>query len=188
MDGTTHAMLFDAAIIVVTLVAVVAGFRAGIVRSAATIIAYLIAMPLAALAMTLLAPLLTSAEAAASVPIALSLSAPWARNALVFFGVFLAIGAGLGALFRSALDDMVGARIGIADRLAGSTLGAIRMGLVAVLIVVIFDYTIPPEREPRFLRTSQLRPLLSLAGQKGLKSLPPETMAFIDRLKRERGI
>jgi membrane protein required for colicin V production len=183
-------MLFDAAIMLVTFVAVVAGFNAGIVRSAATIIAYLIAMPLAALLMPLIAPALalTSPEAAAAVPIAMSWSSPWLRNAAAFFGVFLVMGAGLGALFRMALDETVGARINIADRLAGSALAAIRIALVAVLIVLIFDRVIPPEREPRFLRTSQLRPLLSLAGQTGLKSLPPETLAFIDRLKRERGI
>ena len=45
---------------------------------------------------------------------------------------------------------------------------------------------IPPGRDVSFLRGSQLRPLLSTAGQMGLKSLPPETTAFIDQLRRER--
>ena len=47
---------------------------------------------------------------------------------------------------------------------------------------------IPAGREPGFLKGSQLRPLLSVAGQQGLKSLPPDVVDFIDRLKRERGI
>jgi membrane protein required for colicin V production len=102
--------------------------------------------------------------------------------------VFLAIGVVLGAVLRGAVNEMVGARIGIADRLAGSGFAAIRIGLVAVLIVVIFDRIIPADVDPDFLRGSRLRPILSLAGQKGLKSLPPETTAFIDRLKKERGI
>jgi membrane protein required for colicin V production len=33
-----------------------------------------------------------------------------------------------------------------------------------------------------------LRPLLSAAGQMGLKSLPPDIAAYVDRLKRERRI
>ena len=80
----------------------------------------------------------------------------------------------------------MGERIGIADRFAGSLLGAVRIVLVAMLLVLVFDRLIPPGREPSFLRGSQLRPYLSIAGQAGLRSLPPETTAFIDRLKRER--
>jgi hypothetical protein len=51
-------------------------------------------------------------------------------------------------------------------------------------MVLVFDRLIPPDREPAFLRGSQLRPILSKAGQMGLKSLPPETTAFIDQLKK----
>ena len=31
-------------------------------------------------------------------------------------------------------------------------------------------------------------PVLSTAGQQGLRSLPPEVADYIDRLKRERGL
>ena len=85
-----------------------------------------------------------------------------------------------------AVSETVGARIGIADRLAGSALGAVRIALVAVLMVLIFDQLIPADREPAFLRGSQLRPTLSMAARLGLKSLPPETTAFIDQLKKDR--
>jgi membrane protein required for colicin V production len=53
---------------------------------------------------------------------------------------------------------------------------------------VIFDRIIPPNREPAFLKDSELRPYLSAAGRAGLKSLPPGVVAYIDQLKRERGI
>jgi membrane protein required for colicin V production len=33
-----------------------------------------------------------------------------------------------------------------------------------------------------------LRPLLSLAGQQGVKSLPPDIVTYIDRLKKDRNI
>jgi membrane protein required for colicin V production len=173
-------MIFDAAVCLVMFVAVIAGFNAGIVRSTATILAYLVAMPLAASATALIAPAFAGNGDAAT--------AAWARNSFLFFGVFLTIGVVLGAPLRGFVNEMVGERIGIADRLAGSGLAAIRIGLVAVLVVVIFDRIIPADIEPGFLRGSRLRPILSLAGQKGLKSLSPETTAFIDQLKKERGI
>jgi membrane protein required for colicin V production len=173
-------MMFDAAVYLVMFVAVIAGFRAGFLRSAVTIFAYVAAMPLAAAATSLLSPALAGqANAALS-------NAPWGRNSLLFFGLFLVIGIVLGYLLRLAINETVGARIGIPDRLAGSALGAIRVALVAVLMVLIFDQLIPANQEPAFLRGSQLRPVLSMAAQRGLKSLPPETTAFIDQLKQDR--
>jgi membrane protein required for colicin V production len=55
-------------------------------------------------------------------------------------------------------------------------------------MVVAFDRIIPAGREPPFLAGSKLRPYLSAAGQKGLESLPLDVEAYIDRLKRERGL
>jgi membrane protein required for colicin V production len=55
-------------------------------------------------------------------------------------------------------------------------------------MVVIFDRIIPPGREPEFLKGSRLRPILSAAGQQGLKSLPPDVEDYIDHMKRERGL
>jgi membrane protein required for colicin V production len=83
---------------------------------------------------------------------------------------------------------MVGRRVSIPDRVAGALLGAVRVGLLAVVLVLVFDRIIPPDREPAFLKGSQWRPVLSRAGQQGLQSLPPDIAEYIDRLKRERGI
>jgi len=57
-----------------------------------------------------------------------------------------------------------------------------------VLMVVIFDRIIPEHREPPWLTQSRLRPILSWAGQLGLKSLPPDVVNYIDRLKRARSL
>ena len=168
-------MLFDAAVYLVMFIAVIAGFNAGFLRSTVTILAYLAAMPVAVAATSLLSPALAGQS-----------QAPWANNSVLLFGIFLVTGIGFGALARMAVSETVGARIGIADRLAGSALGAMRIALVAVLMVLIFDQLIPADREPAFLRGSQLRPTLSMAARLGLKSLPPETTAFIDQLKKDR--
>ncbi len=60
--------------------------------------------------------------------------------------------------------------------------------LLAVLMVLIFERIIPPKREPAWLAQSHLRPLLAAAGERGVRKLPSDVVAHIDRLKKERGI
>jgi membrane protein required for colicin V production len=167
---------FDAVVYLGLVIAVVTGFNAGLLRSAVTILAYLVAMPIAVWAMSLISPRIDGATS----PI-------WAQNSLLFFGIFLIAGMVMGKLMRMALDETIGSEAGIADRLAGALLGAVRVGLVATTLVLIFDL-VPSDRQPAFLVGSQLRPLLSAAGQKGFKSLPPDVTAYIDRLKKDQRI
>jgi membrane protein required for colicin V production len=168
---------FDAVVYVGLVIAVVTGFNAGLLRSAVTVLAYLIAMPITVWVMSLVSSGVDD-----------KLGSPWAQNSLLFFGVFLVAGIVLGKLMRMALDETIGMQAGLGDRLGGAILGAVRVGLVAITLVLIFDSLVPSDRQPAYLAGSQLRPLLSAAGQKGFKSLPPEVAATIDRLKKERRI
>jgi membrane protein required for colicin V production len=168
---------FDAVVYLGLLVAVVTGFNAGLLRSAATILAYLIAMPIAVWAMSLISPQIDG-----------KFGSPLTQNSLLFFGIFLIVGIVLGKMMRMALDEAIGPGTGIGDRLAGAALGAVRVGLVAITLLLIFDRFVPVDGQPAFLTGSQLRPLLSAAGQKGFNTLPPDAAAYIDRLRRDRGI
>jgi membrane protein required for colicin V production len=169
---------FDAAVLVALVVAVATGFNAGLLRSAVTILAYLIAMPITVWAMSLIASSIDSQSGAS----------PWSQNLLLFFAIFFIAGVALGKTMRMMLDDAIGPSVGIGDRLAGATLGAVRVGLLAVTMVLVFDRLVPTYRQPEWLTGSQLRPLLSVAGQRGFRSLPPDIAAYIDRLKRDRQI
>jgi membrane protein required for colicin V production len=164
---------FDAAVYVGLVLAVVTGFKAGLLRSAVTILAYLIATPIAVWVMSLVAP---------------GFGAQPAQNSLLFFGIFLIAGMALGKSMRMAVDESIGPEAGIGDRLAGAALGAIRVGLVAITLVLTFDRLVPSDRQPAYLTSSQLRPLLLVAGQTGLRTLPPDVTAYIDRLKKDRQI
>jgi membrane protein required for colicin V production len=175
--GSLSVNPFDAAIYIVTAVAVVMGFSSGLLRSLATIFGYVSAMPIALAASPPLSQILTD-----------QLHMPPVQNWVVPCGIFVAAGLVLSALLRLAVTELVGPQVSIPDRLAGALLGAVRIGLLAVLMVLIFDRIIPAGRDPAFLHGSQMRPLLSTAGQLGLKSLPPDVADYIDRLKRERGI
>ena len=169
---------FDAAVISVVIVLALLGFRAGLLRSLADILGFVIAAPLA----VALTPYFSSAAPAAGA------GSPWGQNSLVFFGLLLVGGVVFAQLLRHVIVDFAGSDIHLLDRSAGFLLGAIRALLVAVTIVLIFDRIIPVGREPEFLKGSKVRPWLSLAAQRGLRSLPPEVSDYIDRLKRERGL
>ena len=169
--------IFDTIVYVVTALAVVSGFRAGLLRSLATIGGYLIAMPLAVTLTPLVIPHASGA-----------LGSAMGESQMLFFVVFFALGILFGAVFRLAVKELVGATISLPDRFAGAMLGAVRIALVAVTLVLIFDRIIPPNRQPAFLIGSKLRPILLAAGQQGLRSLPRNVTAYIDQLKRERRI
>jgi len=166
---------FDAVVYLGLTIAVVTGFNTGLLRSAIAILAYIAAMPIALGLMPLVSPQLDGHQAL-----------PFAQNAPLFFGIFLVTGMVLGKLVCMAVDDFIGPQAGIGDRLAGAALGAVRVGLIAM--VLIFDQLVPARQQPAFMADPRLRPLLSTAGQMGIKSLPPELTAAIDRLKKDRHI
>jgi membrane protein required for colicin V production len=168
---------FDAVVYLCLIVAIAMGFRSGLLRSLATIFGYVAAAPIAVAATPYLSPLLAE-------QLDLHSDQTWLALAIVF----LLAGIALSALLRTAVNEFVGPDVNMLDRLAGAMLGAVRIGLLAVLMVLIFDRIIPADRQPAFLVDSRLRPILSIAGQKGLKSLPPDIVEYIDRLKRERGL
>jgi membrane protein required for colicin V production len=166
---------FDLAIYVCLFVAVVMGFMTGLLRSLAAIIGYIGGMGVAVAAGPRVTPLLTT-----------YLKMPTPQTWIVFVAIFVAAGAGLSALLRLAVSEMIGPNVSVPDRIAGAALGALRIALLAVLLVLVFDRIIPPGREPNFLKGSLWRPVLSDAAQHGLQSLPPEVEDYIDRLKRQR--
>ncbi len=165
--------IFDIAIYAGLLIAVVGGFHVGLLRSAATIVGYLIAMPVAVWITGLLAPQLRSAETSL-------LEGP-----SLLFIVFLLAGIVFGKLLRMVVDEVAGVDVGLLDRFGGALLGAVRLFLVAITMVLIIDQLMPVSRQPAFLSQSSLRPMLSWAAAQGIKSLPPDVTAYIDRLKRQ---
>jgi membrane protein required for colicin V production len=168
---------FDAIVIAVTFGGVVIGLISGLLRSLAAILAYLIAAPVA----VALTPRLTGLISGKS---DVSPDETW----VALFIVFLGLGLLISVLLRGIVNELAGDEIGPFDRLAGGLLGGVRILLVAVLIVIVFDRLIPADRQPAFLIGSQLRPYLSAAGQKGLQTLPPDIADYIDRIKRDRGL
>ena len=168
---------FDLAVIGILLVAVVMGFQSGLLRALATILGYVCGAAFA-----------VAATPAAARILAEQLHVKSMADGIVFTGVFLAASVLVAAAMRMLVGELAGKDIGIVDRMLGAMLATVRIILLAIVLVLIFDRIIPPGREPVFLAGSQLRPILSAAGAQGLQSLPPEVVDYIDRLKREHGI
>ena len=163
--------LFDLAVMIGLVVAILGGFATGLVRSAITILAYLIAMPIAVWVMSYVPPLDEGYRS------------PLPHNVGFLLGVFLAVGFVLGKFARMMVDEAVGDEPGLLDRFCGAALGVARVALVATSVVLVFDRLIPVGRQPAFLEGSQLRPIFSSLGQRGFRSLPSEAVAAIDRLR-----
>jgi membrane protein required for colicin V production len=167
---------FDLAVYAGLAIAMISGFSTGLVRSGVTILAYIVAMPIAVWVMSFVPQLDAGSQS------------PLMQNWGFFLGAFLIIGMALGKLARLTVDEAIGSEAGLLDRFGGAALGAVRVALVATSVVLVFDQIIPADRQPAFLKGSQLRPVFSAAGQKGFRSLPPELAATIDRLKRDQHI
>ena len=169
--------IFDIVVGLSLIVAMALGYRAGLLRSGLSILGYVVAMPIVIWATSLIAPKANT-----------GLGQPLTQSSLIFFAAFLVSGIVLGYLMRLVVDDMIGADINVADRLGGAVLGGVRVVLIAITLVMIFDRLIPANAQPSYLVGSKFRPLLSEAAATGIKSLPPDVLAQIDRLKRERRI
>lgn len=124
---------FDAAVYLCLFVAAVMGFKSGLLRSLATIFGYVTALGLAVAA----TPRVASAATA-------EFNLPPSQTWQVFVAIFLVAGIMLSALLRFAVGEMVGPKVSIPDRVAGALLGAVRVGLLAVVLVLVFDRIIPP--------------------------------------------
>src|SRR5689334_12761972 len=104
-------MLFDIIVYTLLAVAVILGFRSGLLRSLATILGYVVATPFA-----------IGVAPALSYWLARNYGMAPTFNGVVIAGVLLVSGILMGALFRRAVADMTGEHIGIGDRVLGGIL------------------------------------------------------------------
>jgi len=93
--------------------------------------------------------------AVAATPKALSLLAnypkiPTLQTWIVVVAIFIVTGALISALLRLTASGIAGRNITVPDRIGGAALGAFRVAMLAIMLVLVFDRMIPPEREPLF--------------------------------------
>src|SRR3954451_4649919 len=99
-------MPFDVIVYTLLAIAVILGFRSGLLRSLATILGYVVATPFA-----------IGVAPALSYWLAASYGMAPTFNGVVIAGVLVISGIVMGALFRRVVADLTGEDIGIGDRL-----------------------------------------------------------------------
>jgi membrane protein required for colicin V production len=172
---------FDAAVLGLAFLALVMGFSSGLLRSLATILAYVVAAPVALAVSPSVSSWLNTQRFLSADQMQLLIS-------VTPFLILVIVAMVLGTLMRGAVSGVTGGHMVLADRMLGAVLGMARIGLLAITFVLILEQMIPQAREPDWLKQSQLRPYLSAAGAQGLRALPPQAMDYVERFKRERGI
>jgi membrane protein required for colicin V production len=172
---------FDVGLLLALAVSALAGWRVGLIRSLASILGYLSAAPLAV-------AVSSRVSAPGGALAAIEASGGGVGDFGTFLAILLAAGLIIGALLRFAADDLFGRGVHPADRAAGALVGLVRVSMVAIFVIAVFDRLLPDDRQPGLLRYSRLKPVLSLCGRLGLRSLPPELAAQIDRIKKDRRI
>jgi len=164
--------LFDIAMLALVAVSAITGFMSGMLRSIASVIAYLGATALALYAAPFVSPYVGP-----YVP------QPWLRDVAAFLIVFFGGVLILGFLLQAFVSMIFGPAVSFGDRFMGFVLGIVRAGLVVILIVLVFDRTIPRASEPWWLQGSQVRPYAQTAGAHILRSLPANLAAAIERVR-----
>lgn len=163
---------FDIAMAALFLVSGISGFATGLIRSVASLLAWLIATGVAVWATPLVLPYV--------VPY---LPMTPLRDIAVFLLTLVVLAVVLGILVQMLLTAMFGPRVSFGDRVAGLALGFVRALLVAVLLVLMFERLMPADRQPAFLQGSRARPVLSMLAAHGLRSLPPQVQYSVERLR-----
>jgi membrane protein required for colicin V production len=123
---------FDLAVYACLFVAVVMGFMAGLLRSLATIIGYICGAGIAV----------------AATPKALSLLAnypkiPTPQTWIVVVAIFIVTGALISVVLRLIVSGVAGRNVSVPDRIGSAALGAFRVAMLAIMLVLVFDRIVP---------------------------------------------
>ena len=136
------------------------------------------------------------AAAAAAIylyPFALPYATPHIANKNIALGVSAAgvffVTLILVSLITIKLSDAIlVSKIGALDRSLGFVFGAVRGLLLCVIAFVFFDWLVPAQTQPGWVKAARLRPLLQATGDelKAVLPLPDEVEGFLNKLKKPK--
>src|ERR1700738_3077038 len=85
-------------------------------------------------------------------------------------------------------DAILDSRVGAVDRSLGFLFGAVRGLLLCVIAFLFFNWLVPVQTQPGFVKTARMRPLLQATGDQliAVLPLPDEVEAFLNKLKKPK--
>ena len=102
--------------------------------------------------------------------------------AAVFFVTLIAV-----SLITIKLSDAIlDSKIGALDRSLGFLFGAVRGLLLCVIAFVFFNWLVPAQTQPGWVKTARMRPLLQATGDRLMAVLPDDPEGLLNNLKKPK--
>ena len=102
--------------------------------------------------------------------------------AAVFFVTLIAVSLITIKLSDAILDSKVGAL----DRSLGFLFGAVRGLLLCVIAFVFFNWLVPAQTQPGWVKTARMKPLLQATGDRLMAILPDDPEGLLNKLKKPK--
>src|SRR5262249_41787520 len=105
-----------------------------------------------------------------------------AAAAAVFFVTLIAV-----SLVTIKLSDFIlDSRVGALDRSLGFAFGALRGLILCVIAFVFFNWLVPLQTQPEWVKSARMRPLLQATGDELMAVLPEDPEGLLDKLKKPK--
>jgi len=102
--------------------------------------------------------------------------------AAVFFVTLIAV-----SLITIKLSDAIlDSRVGALDRSLGFLFGAVRGLLLCVIAFVFFNWLVPAQTQPGWVKTARSKPLLQATGDRLMAILPDDPEGLLNKLKKPK--
>jgi membrane protein required for colicin V production len=83
-------------------------------------------------------------------------------------------------------DAILDSKVGALDRSLGFLFGAIRGLLLCVIAFVFFNWLVPAQTQPQWVKTARTRPLLQATGDQLMAILPEDPEGLLNKLKKPK--
>ncbi|MDQ6704093.1 MAG: CvpA family protein [Pseudomonadota bacterium] len=85
-------------------------------------------------------------------------------------------------------DAILDSKVGPLDRSLGFLFGAVRGLLLCVIAFLFFNWLVPAQTQPDWVKTARMRPLLQTTGDQliAVLPLPDEVEGFLNKLKKPK--
>jgi membrane protein required for colicin V production len=83
-------------------------------------------------------------------------------------------------------DAILDSKVGALDRSLGFLFGAVRGLLLCVIAFVFFNWLVPAQTQPGWVKTARMRPLLQATGDELLAVLPDDPEGLLNKLKKPK--
>ncbi len=85
-------------------------------------------------------------------------------------------------------DAILDLKVGALDRSLGFLFGAVRGLLLCVIAFLFFNWLVPTQTQPGWVKTARMRPLLQVTGDQliALLPMPDEVEGFLNKLKKPK--